>query len=225
MFDDSTDPYDHMLHYNQEMTLNAGNNLILCKVFLSSLHNPALAWFHKLPRSSINSFNELWIVFISQHLSSLRQKRNISSLQNILKHEEESIRDFTRRFGQAVQQIEFYNMDTVLQNFRRSFRPTSPFFHSLSLDPPATMEELYRWADRYSTLEDNIRVATQVVMITSQPTEKDKLVLTIQYIYTFITLLPKDYCLIPGNGAIKLDELSQTKTYVYKFLTLLPKDY
>ena len=37
MFDGSTDPYDHMLHYNQEMTLNAGKDLLLCKVFAASL--------------------------------------------------------------------------------------------------------------------------------------------------------------------------------------------
>ena len=30
-----------------------------------------------------------------------------------------------------------------------------PFFRSLSLDLLATMEELYRRADRYSMLEDN----------------------------------------------------------------------
>ena len=65
-------------------------------------------------------------------------------------------------------------MDAVLQNFRRSFGPSTPFFHSLSLDPLATMEELYKGADRYSTLEDNIRAVTQTVMITNQPSEKDK---------------------------------------------------
>ena len=59
-------------------------------------------------------------------------------------------------------------MDAVLQDFRRSFGPSTSFFHSLSLDPSGTMEELYRWADRYSTLEDNIRSATQIVMITSK---------------------------------------------------------
>ena len=75
----------------------------------------------------------------------------------------------------AVQQIDAYSMDVVLQNFRRSFGLTTPFFQSLSLDPPATMEELYRRADKYSTLEDNILVASQTVMITAQnskPTTK-----------------------------------------------------
>ena len=65
-------------------------------------------------------------------------------------------------------------MDAVLKNFRRSFRPSTPFFQSLSLDPPATMEELYRRVDRYSMLEDNIRVATQTIMITNQPDERNK---------------------------------------------------
>ena len=80
MFDGSTDPYDHMLHYNQAMTLNAEDDLLLCKIFLASLPDPVLFWFHKLPRSSINTFNELWGAFISEHLCSARQKRNISSL-------------------------------------------------------------------------------------------------------------------------------------------------
>ena len=66
-------------------------------------------------------------------------------------------------------------MDAVLQNFRRSFGPTTPFFQSLSLDPPATKEELYQRANKFSTLEDNIRAASQTVMITTQsskPTAK-----------------------------------------------------
>ena len=65
-------------------------------------------------------------------------------------------------------------MDTVLQNFKRSFAPSTSFFHSLSLDLSATMEELYRQAERYSMLEDNICVATQTVMITSKPAGSNK---------------------------------------------------
>ena len=128
MYDGSSYPYDHMLHFNQAMILNAGDNRLLCKVFPASLKGPALAWFHRLPRGSRNSFGKLWVVFVSQYLCSVRQKGNISSLQAILKREDESIRDFTRRFGQAVQHIDVYSMDAVLQNFRRSFGPTTPFF-------------------------------------------------------------------------------------------------
>ena len=104
----------------------------------------------------------------------MQQKRNISSLQTILKHEGEFIRNSTERFGQVVQRVESYSMYAVLQNFRRSFEPYTPFFHSLSLDPPAIMEELYRRADKYSMLEDNIHAVSQIVMITNQLDEGSK---------------------------------------------------
>ena len=177
MYDGSINPYDHMLQFNQTMILSTGNDRLLCKVFPASMKGPALAWFHKLPRGSINSFSELWATFISQYLCSVRHKGNISSLYAILKREDESIQDFTHRFGQVVQQIDIYSMDAVLKNFRISFGPTTPFFQSLSLDPPATMEELYRQVDKYSTLEDNIQAASQTVMITahnSKPVVKGK---------------------------------------------------
>ena len=168
MYDGSFDSYNYMLHFNQEMILNAGNDCLLCKVFLTSLKGPTLAWFHKLPRRYIKSFSELWDAFVSQYLCSVRNKGNISSLKTIFKWEDESIHDFTRRFGQAVQHIDLYSMEAVLQNFQRSFGLTTPFFHLSSLDPPITMEELYRQSDRYSTLEDNIRAASQTVMIIAQ---------------------------------------------------------
>ena len=130
-----------------------------------------LAWFHKLPLYSINSFNGLWAAFISHYLFSVQQKRNISSLQTILKQEEESIHDLKKRFGQVVQQIELYSIDVVLQNFRRSFGPSTPFFQSLFLKPLTMMKELHRRVDRYSMLDDNIRPMAQIFMITCQLAE------------------------------------------------------
>ena len=65
MYDGSSDPYDHMLHFNRAMILNAGDDRFLCKVFPASLKGPALSWFHKLPRGLLNSFSELWAAFVS----------------------------------------------------------------------------------------------------------------------------------------------------------------
>ena len=72
-FDGSADPYDHMLHYNQAMTLNVDNDGLLCKVFLASLRGPTLAWFHKLLRNSRNSFNEILVAFISQYVCLIEE--------------------------------------------------------------------------------------------------------------------------------------------------------
>ena len=58
-----------------------------------------------------------------------------------------------------------------LTKFQKELRANHPFFQYLSLDPPTTMEELYRRVDKFSTLEDNIRAASQTVMITAQNTK------------------------------------------------------
>ena len=65
MYDGFSDRYDHMLHFNQAMILNARNDRLLCKVFMAILKGPALVWFNKLPRRSINLFSKLWVVFVS----------------------------------------------------------------------------------------------------------------------------------------------------------------
>ena len=133
MYDGSTDLYDHMLHFNQTMILSAGNDRLICKVFPVSLKGPALAWFHKLPRGSINPFSDLWAAFISQYLCSVRQKGNISSLQAILKQEDELSGISPEDLGKSSNKL-------IFTAWTRSFR-TSEEASSL---PPLSFN-LYPW--------------------------------------------------------------------------------
>ena len=70
--------------------------------------------------------------------------------------ENESLREFVKRFGQAVLQVEAYSMDVVLQIFKRSICPGTPFFELLVKKPPTTIDELFRCASNYSMLEDDV---------------------------------------------------------------------
>ena len=58
-------------------------------------------------------------------------------------------------------------MDVVLQIFKWSICPDTPFFESLTKKPPMSMEDLFRWANKYSMLDDDVRAATQQVLVTS----------------------------------------------------------
>ena len=62
MFDESGDPFNHLMHFRQVMTLQCKNDPLLCKVFPSSLRRPALAWFNQLPPGSVASFHKLSII-------------------------------------------------------------------------------------------------------------------------------------------------------------------
>ncbi|RVW70453.1 hypothetical protein CK203_058325 [Vitis vinifera] len=60
-------------------------------------------------------------------------------------------------------------MDAVLQIFKRSICPGTPFFESLAKKPPTTMDDLFRRANKYSMLEDDVRAATQQVLVAGRP--------------------------------------------------------
>ncbi|XP_059597878.1 uncharacterized protein LOC132254885 [Vitis vinifera] len=167
-YDGSSDPFDHIMHYRQLMTLNIGNDVLLCKVFPANLQGQALSWFHRLPPNSVDNFKDLSEAFVGQYLCSARHKQNISTLQNIKMQENESLREFVKRFGQAVLQVEAYSMDVVLQIFKQSICPGTPFFESIAKKPPTSMDDLFRRASKYSMLEDDVRAATQQTLVAGQ---------------------------------------------------------
>ena len=74
--------------------------------------------------------------------------------------EKESLREFIKRFGQVVLQVESYSMGVVLQIFKWSICLDKPFFKSLIKKPLVNMNDLFRRANKYSMLEDNVYVAT-----------------------------------------------------------------
>nr|CAN80938.1 hypothetical protein VITISV_035835 [Vitis vinifera] len=167
-YDGFSDLFDHIMPYRQLMTLDIGNDVLLCKVFPASLQGQTLSWFHRLPPNSIDNFRDLSEAFVGQYLCSSRHKQNINTLQNIKMQDNESLREFVKRFGQAVLQVEAYSMDAVLQIFKRDICPGTPFFESLVKKPPTTMDDLFKRANKYSMLEDDVRAATQQVLVAGQ---------------------------------------------------------
>ncbi|XP_034706692.1 uncharacterized protein LOC117930242 [Vitis riparia] len=173
-YDESSDPFDHIMHYRQLMTLDIGNDALLCKVFPASLQGQALSWFHRLPPNSVDNFRDLSEAFVGQYLCSARHKQNISTLQNIKMQENESLREFVKRFGQAVLQLEAYSMDAVLQIFKRSICPSTLFFESLAKMSSTTMDDLFLRVSKYSILEDDVRVTTQQILVAGQTSKSDE---------------------------------------------------
>ena len=115
---------------------------------------------HRLPKNSVSNFRDLSEAFVGHYLCSARYKQNISTLQNIKMQENESMREFMQWFGQTVLQVESCSMDAILQIFKISICPRTPFFESLTRKPPATMDDLFKRANKYSILEDDVCVTT-----------------------------------------------------------------
>ncbi|RVW82091.1 hypothetical protein CK203_052465 [Vitis vinifera] len=143
-YDGTNDPFDHIMHYRQLMTLDIGNDALLCKVFSANLQGQTLSWFHRLSTNSMNNFRDLSEAFVGQYLCSARHNQHIGILQNIKMQENESLREFVKQFGQAMFQVESYSMDAILQIFKRSICLGTPFFVSLTKKPLMTMDDLFK---------------------------------------------------------------------------------
>ncbi|RVW47290.1 hypothetical protein CK203_089660 [Vitis vinifera] len=172
-YDITSNLFDHIMHYMQLMTFDIGNGALLCKVFLANLHNHALSWFHRLPKNSVSSFYDLLKAFVGHYLCLEQYKQNISTLQNIKMQENEFLREFVKRFRHAVLQVESCSMDAILQIFKRSICFRTPFFESIAKKSHATMDNLFKRANKYSMLKDNALATTQQVLVTSRPTKND----------------------------------------------------
>ncbi|RVW81178.1 hypothetical protein CK203_041093 [Vitis vinifera] len=129
------------MHYRQLMTLDIGNDALLCKVFPASLQGQALSWFHRLPPNSVGNFRDLSEAFVGQYLCSARHKQNISTLQNIKMQDNESLREFVKRHS---------------------------IFRITGKKASYNDDDLFKRANKYSMLEDDVRAATQQVMVAGQ---------------------------------------------------------
>ena len=68
IFDGVKDPVDHLNTYKNQMELHGYQDPVRCRAFAITLKGPALAWFNRIPPSSISSFRELSIAFVSHFI-------------------------------------------------------------------------------------------------------------------------------------------------------------
>ena len=69
-FDGVKDPVDHLNTYKNQMELHGYQDPVRCRAFATTLKGPALAWFNRIPLSSISSFRELSIAFVSHFIGA-----------------------------------------------------------------------------------------------------------------------------------------------------------
>ena len=74
-FDGVKDPVDHLNTYKNQMERHGYQDPVRCRAFAITLKGPALAWFNRLPSSSISSFRELSIMFVSHFIGARKYRK------------------------------------------------------------------------------------------------------------------------------------------------------
>ena len=99
LFDRTKDPIDHLNTYKNQMELHGYQDPIRCRAFAITLKGLALAWFNKLPSSSISSFTELSIAFVSHFIGARTYRKPSYHLLTIKQSSQESLRSYVQRFN------------------------------------------------------------------------------------------------------------------------------
>ena len=72
MYNERTDPVEHVSRFNLRMTVHSKSEALMCKVFPFSLGPVVMRWFDGLKAGSIDSFKELIQVFGSRFITCSR---------------------------------------------------------------------------------------------------------------------------------------------------------
>ena len=98
-FDGAKDPVDHLNIYKNQMELHGYQDLVRCRAFAITLKGPTLAWFSRLPPSSVSSFRELSIAFVSHFIGARTYRKPSYHLLTIKQSPQESLRFYVQRFN------------------------------------------------------------------------------------------------------------------------------
>ncbi|RVW28495.1 hypothetical protein CK203_103978 [Vitis vinifera] len=125
-YDGTNDPFDHIMHYRQLMTLDIGNDAHCAKYFPPAYKDrPSHGFIAYLPTLLAISGTCPKLSWDNTVLRTAQAKYQHPAEHKM--QDNESLREFVKRFGQAVLQVEACSMDAVLQIFKRSICPGTPF--------------------------------------------------------------------------------------------------
>ena len=157
LFDGVKDPIDHLNTYKNQIELHGYQDPVRCRAFSITLKGPALAWFNRLPSSSISSFRELSIAFVS-HFIGARKYRKPSYHMLTIKHgSQESLRSYVQRFNAESLKVDIPDEKFAITAFIAGLRVQSKdLMFSISKNPQASMAEVLTKAEKYINGEEAI---------------------------------------------------------------------
>ena len=154
-FDGAKDPVDHLNTYKNQMELHGYQDPVRCRAFAITLKGPALAWFNRLPPSSISSFKELSIAFVSHFIRDRTYRKPSYHLLTIKQSSQESLRSYVQRFNAESLKVDIPDEKFAITAFITGLGVQSKdLMFSISKNPQASMAEVLSKAEKYINGEE-----------------------------------------------------------------------
>ncbi|XP_030924836.1 uncharacterized protein LOC115951839 [Quercus lobata] len=142
IYDDKTDPMEHVSQFNQRMAVHSRNEALMCKVFLSSLGLVAMRWFNGLKTNSIDSYRQLTQVFGSRFVTNRRALRPLSALLSLSMHDGETLKAYSDRYWEMYNEMKNNFDDVAIITFKSSLLADHGLRKSLTGKSATNMHQL-----------------------------------------------------------------------------------
>ena len=137
------------------MELHGYQDPVRCRAFSITLKGPALAWFNRLPPSSISSFRELSIAFVSHFIGARTYRKPSYHLLTIKQSSQESLRSYVQRFNAESLKVDIPDEKFVITAFIAGLGVQSKdLMFSISKNPQAIIDEVLAKAEKYINGEE-----------------------------------------------------------------------
>ncbi|RDY06335.1 hypothetical protein CR513_09687, partial [Mucuna pruriens] len=120
------------------MYISGGNDRLSCKLFSGTLRGVAMHWMATLPARSIQTFNNLADLFVSQFATNKVKKLEVADLFDIKQSRGESLKSYLVRFNNATERLR-----------------VGPFSDALAIRRPVSMEEICVRAEKHVEVEED----------------------------------------------------------------------
>ena len=155
VFDGTKDPIDHLNTYKNQMELHGYQDPMRCRAFAIMLKGSALAWFNRLPPSSISSFRELSIAFISHFIGAGTYRKPSYHLLTIKQNPHENPRSYVQRFNAESLKVDILDEKFTIIAFIAGLGvQLKDLMFSISKNSQVSMAEVLAKAEKYINGEE-----------------------------------------------------------------------
>ncbi|GKA02390.1 reverse transcriptase domain-containing protein [Tanacetum coccineum] len=142
-YDGSGDPDDHLKLFQSAAKTEGWAMPTWCHIFNSTLTGNARVWFDKLPKESIDSYEDLRTAFRENYLQQTKHIKDPVEIHHIKQRDGESTEDFMERYKAEVLDVEGASECMRISGFMHGITHHG-LIKRLYKRIPRSMDEMYR---------------------------------------------------------------------------------
>ena len=155
LYNGQMDPVEHVSQFNQRMAVHSKNEVLMCKVFLSSLGPIMMRWFNGLKTNSIDSYKQLTQAFGSRFIMNSRVPWPLSSLLSLSMREGETLKAYSNRYWEMYNEMDGNFDDVAISTFKSGLPTEHDLRKSFIGKPVTSVRQLMDRIDKYKIVEED----------------------------------------------------------------------